>query len=290
MKKTMVVLLMSALIQTNGFGQNIEPYNCAPTQAGCFLKLDKINAPLISGRTPELKEGKVFKIEYVNPCGIYMPDKTGKGIIKGTIIESETGEPLPFAIVMLTQDGVRIKNTQSDYEGKFFMNEVPAGVYELKVHYLSLQQTLKVDVKGNKNIQLNIDFETTVMVEPVVITGVKKFYERRCCFCWPREIELIREYPKDTTENDTALAQMGSPSDMSLRYFPNPTAGPLTIEIIGKINDITLHDASGRIIDQYYNTANRQLNISLDTYAPGFYFIKYREGIEMKTGKIIVAR
>ena len=73
-----------------------------------------------------------------------------KGNISGKIIDSKTGEPLEYASISLTN--IRwskiVEGTISDDKGKFFMNKIRSGKYQISVSYLGY------------DIQ-NIDFELT---------------------------------------------------------------------------------------------------------------------------------
>jgi iron complex outermembrane receptor protein len=50
------------------------------------------------------------------------------GSIKGELLDSLSGEPMPFAIILLKNTLI---GTQTDMDGKFQLNNVPAGKYEL---------------------------------------------------------------------------------------------------------------------------------------------------------------
>lgn len=58
--------------------------------------------------------------------------------ISGTVIDMVTGEALAGATV--TVDNTDIK-TYTDFEGKFYFNSLTVGTYDLKVSYISYQET-----------------------------------------------------------------------------------------------------------------------------------------------------
>ncbi len=74
---------------------------------------------------------------------------TGK--IAGTVIDAETGEPLPFANVFV--EGTSF-GAATDLEGNFIILNVPPGVYSVTASVVGYQkQTIK-------NVRVNVDFTT----------------------------------------------------------------------------------------------------------------------------------
>ena len=98
------------------------------------------------------------------PC----PALAASGKISGTVVDAETGDPLPYAnvIVLDTQLGAA---TRAD--GKYLIPAVPEGTYTLKVMMMGYQDGLKEAVRVDGNRTTVVDFqlgETTVMVIPTV--------------------------------------------------------------------------------------------------------------------------
>jgi hypothetical protein len=63
------------------------------------------------------------------------------GTIKGTIIDEKTKEPIPFASVVIEKEGTLIAGGYSDIDGKYVINSITPGMYDLKVmeitHYIN---------------------------------------------------------------------------------------------------------------------------------------------------------
>lgn len=59
--------------------------------------------------------------------------QTGLGTIKGTVTDGETGEPVPFAKVVIRLNGVQKGAANTDFDGKFQINSVSAGSYDVEV-------------------------------------------------------------------------------------------------------------------------------------------------------------
>lgn len=53
------------------------------------------------------------------------------GILKGTVIDSITNEPIPFGKVLLKQSNNIKESTSTDFDGKFQINSAPTGMYSL---------------------------------------------------------------------------------------------------------------------------------------------------------------
>ncbi len=59
--------------------------------------------------------------------------QTGMGSIKGTIKDGDTKQPIAFAKVVLFQGGSVRGGSTSDFDGKFQINSINAGVYDIEV-------------------------------------------------------------------------------------------------------------------------------------------------------------
>jgi hypothetical protein len=68
--------------------------------------------------------------------------------ISGTVIDLVTGEALAGATVAV--DNTDIK-TFTDFEGKFYFNSLTVGTYDLKVSYISYQETNIENLKVAEN-------------------------------------------------------------------------------------------------------------------------------------------
>lgn len=55
------------------------------------------------------------------------------GTIKGTVSDSDTKEPIPFCKVILKRDGTVKGGANTDFDGNFQINTIPAGSYDIEV-------------------------------------------------------------------------------------------------------------------------------------------------------------
>jgi outer membrane receptor protein involved in Fe transport len=95
----------------------------------------------------------------------------GVGAVNGTIRNSETGERLDYANVVLTRnsDGA-VWGAMSLGGGQFFLNGIPAGSYSLKVLYLGFKPIEQaVTVTAGSSQSFTFDLEVTVVKEFDVI-------------------------------------------------------------------------------------------------------------------------
>jgi outer membrane receptor protein involved in Fe transport len=65
--------------------------------------------------------------------------QSGQGSIKGTIEDSETGEPVPFANVQLKNGSDLIMGTTTDFDGKYTLKPIPSGSYDVEVSFVGYQ-------------------------------------------------------------------------------------------------------------------------------------------------------
>jgi outer membrane receptor protein involved in Fe transport len=103
--------------------------------------------------------------------------------INGTLIGERDKEPLTFATVTIFNSQTKdyVKGAQTDIDGKFAFQAIPAGNYFIKVSYVGFEDFQKENLKVENG--KNIDLETLVikesgkMLEEVVVAGAKPAME-----------------------------------------------------------------------------------------------------------------
>jgi TonB-dependent receptor len=95
----------------------------------------------------------------------------GSGSVKGRVVDSETGDALVGANVVIQNTSL---GTSSDVNGKFYLPIVPAGKWTLKVTYIGyIQATREVTVAENEQLVVE-DFRLTAQAlvgQTVVVTA-----------------------------------------------------------------------------------------------------------------------
>ena len=132
-----------------------------------------------------------------------------QGTIKGTIIDSKTKEPVPFANVVAKQDGKQIKGTQTDMDGNFTLKPLNVGQYEIQAScvgyntYTREDFTVKASGFSVCNIELSTASKTLEVVEikesknPIIDIGSAESGERVSA-------EAIAQMPGTSVENIVA--------------------------------------------------------------------------------------
>src|SRR5687767_7457817 len=81
------------------------------------------------------------------------------GRIAGTVLDSKSGETLPGAMVVVEGTG---KGGVADFDGKFAINNVPAGKVTLVISYISYDTKKITDV----NVVANDATDVAVQLDP----------------------------------------------------------------------------------------------------------------------------
>lgn len=94
----------------------------------------------------------------------------------------------------------------------------------------------------------------------------------------------------DTNNIDTAkITNIDPPvEEQSLKIYPNPTRGDLTIEVTGEISEFFICDMSGKILERHEVDDRYEVKLFIGSYPPGIYFVRYFVGEALKSGKIIL--
>ena len=58
------------------------------------------------------------------------------GRLQGTVVDKDTGEPIPFANIVLENGGTQVGGASSDFDGNYDINPIPPGTYDLKATFV----------------------------------------------------------------------------------------------------------------------------------------------------------
>ena len=58
------------------------------------------------------------------------------GRLQGTVVDKDTGEPIPFANLILENGGTQVGGASSDFDGNYDINPIPPGTYDLKATFV----------------------------------------------------------------------------------------------------------------------------------------------------------
>ncbi len=99
------------------------------------------------------------------------------GSIEGTIRDASSGEPVPFANILVqgTTNGAI-----SDLDGHFVLNNLKSGLVNLQISYVGYRaKTLfEIDVIGSKTTQLTIDLEPSATALDEVVVRLNPFEKK----------------------------------------------------------------------------------------------------------------
>ncbi|MFH0867639.1 MAG: T9SS type A sorting domain-containing protein [Bacteroidota bacterium] len=94
----------------------------------------------------------------------------------------------------------------------------------------------------------------------------------------------------DIQQDSIILASVQNIKPAGFKYFPNPSAGELNIEINGDVEELFLTDITGKLLEKYSLGILRTLTIYLNNYPTGIYFLKMQINGKTYSGKIILVR
>jgi outer membrane receptor protein involved in Fe transport len=91
--------------------------------------------------------------------------QAGAGSIKGVIKDSKTGEPIPFANVVVELGGIQIGSGQSNFDGEYIVKPVDPGSYVVKTSYVGYKPvaTTGVIVSSGKITTVDVKLESSVV-------------------------------------------------------------------------------------------------------------------------------
>ena len=104
--------------------------------------------------------------------------QTGVGKLAGVVIDAATKEALIGANVILV--GTEL-GAATNIDGKYFVLNIVPGNYDIKVSFVGYSPKVIKDIRIVAGItyELNVDLQTGVALNEIVITGEKKFFEEK---------------------------------------------------------------------------------------------------------------
>jgi len=109
----------------------------------------------------------IFAILFIQNVFAQTPSQT----VRGVLIDVQTKEPLVGAAIVL--DSLKQNAVSTDFEGRFKMNDVPAGRHSLSFTYIGYKPSgMQINVSSGKETVVNIEMqESVVMAKEVVISA-----------------------------------------------------------------------------------------------------------------------
>lgn len=104
--------------------------------------------------------------------------QSGVGKLAGKVIDASTKEPLIGANVVIVGSEL---GAATNVDGKYFVLNIVPGTYEVKVSFVGYSPKVikNVRVVAGITYELNVELQTGVALNEIVITGEKKFFEEK---------------------------------------------------------------------------------------------------------------
>ena len=89
----------------------------------------------------------------------------GKGCVKGVVKDEATRELIPFANVTLLQNDVPVAGASTDFDGRYKINPIEPGIYDLKISYVGYRSVVikGVRIRVDKVLDYNIRLQESTM-------------------------------------------------------------------------------------------------------------------------------
>ena len=92
------------------------------------------------------------------------------GTLKGVISDLMTGEPIPFANVVIEKGGNQLAGTTTDFDGKYTIKPIEPGNYNIKATFVGYQT---VEITGVIISSNKITFQDLKLQEGVALGEIK---------------------------------------------------------------------------------------------------------------------
>src|ERR1035437_11017221 len=90
--------------------------------------------------------------------GYLFPQNNQTGTLFGRVTASDTKEALPFASVLIVGTN---KGSSTDWDGKFFIRNIPEGKQEIRITYVGYEDTFEeITIQPDRTLNINIAMQT----------------------------------------------------------------------------------------------------------------------------------
>lgn len=185
-----------------------------------------------------------------------------KGVLTGCVTDAESGETIPFANVVITnQKGEVLAGGSTDFDGHYRIDPVRPGVYVVNARSVGYKPATAENLlvlEGTNRLNFSIKEDSLKI---------------RCCFCGC----IITYYEEEVTITDSLASGPISIRDQypnsRAKAFPNPTKGLLYLNLPSGVSEVQLIDLQGRTLQQMSARDVDQLDLS--SYKAGYYLLRF---------------
>nr|NQU92517.1 mucoidy inhibitor MuiA family protein [Bacteroidota bacterium] len=129
------------------------------------------NNPSLGGFKPELASWYLDRRKYIQfPTG-----DNATALVQGIVMDVDTKEPIPFANVAVFRGGNLITGSTTDFDGRYSIKRLPAGVYNVRVSFVGYQ-TLQINNIILSQDQITFqDFQMDITTEALESVEVREY-------------------------------------------------------------------------------------------------------------------
>lgn len=227
---------------------------------------------------------------------ISSPARNLPGELKGIIRDKDSGEPVPFANVVILDGDKIVTGAAADHNGLFIISNLKPGVYDLLVSSVGFQseQRKSLHIESGKSHRIEIDLQLGIYLQEVLVqeslTPLIKKDGGGCyfCCCCCRIGAGLSEIDSSAIDDSKLLL-----TERSISLYPNPASSQITLDL-SRLEDeplsLRILDGSGRIALEQKSVPLSKVSIPLDRLSDGVYFASVQLKDELLTERFILAR
>ena len=158
----------------------------------------------------------------------FSQDKTAGTVLKGVVVDKSTGTAMESATIQIfkSEDSTLLNGALSDKSGNFTINNIPEGLYTIKVSYIGYATAVAKNVKAGKDrkeinlgtVKLEVNSEMTqeinVVEEAPTMTfeNGKKIYDAKKDLTAQNGnvLDMLKNVPSVNVDNDGNVSLRGS--------------------------------------------------------------------------------
>ncbi|NQY67169.1 MAG: carboxypeptidase regulatory-like domain-containing protein [Flavobacteriales bacterium] len=80
--------------------------------------------------------------------------QSGNGSVKGVLTDAETGEPIPFANIVIQRGGDFVAGSATDFNGEYNIKAIPVGTYDIIAKYIGFSPLKMTGIRVSTGIQV----------------------------------------------------------------------------------------------------------------------------------------
>lgn len=209
-------------------------------------------------------------------------------VFKVTILDEQSKETLPFAIIELTQGKNIVMKQATDVNGEATFQQAPAGTFTIRISYLGYESksiTYEINKKKKEKLEVKLKPQVHELSTCEIVSYSRCCSIRRGCGGFRDFSCCVLSYV-DSTAKEREATSIVEKAASNIRLYPNPATDVFHVQAEGEVSEMVLSDLSGKQLRRINTQQQWLVSIDVSDLARGVYLVTYVKDNKRETQRI----